>query len=439
MNVRTCSFLLLLLAGCPSTIGGGPGGDDDDGGIDPKDPDGGPGRIDSGPIGPIDGLGPWTGDDNVAWSQDPPFGLPVDRVPQFVSFGFDDNAYSGLEGSAGTGGFSWAVDMAKSRRNPAGSGNARTYDGEPIKHSFYLTSVYIAAWQSESPTFVKRAWHEALIQGHDMGNHTQGHLHGAGFDKNQWGAEIQTALDWATKPFDPAEVNFSPDDSKGAGIPRDQIYGFRTPFLEYNDATFEVLREKGFWMDLSIEEGWDAEFDGRNYNWPYTLDDGSPGNEVLAGWDLMPPKPHLGSHPGLWELAAHPVIVPPDSECAKYGVPTGLRDKMHALASWFSVESGKITGLDYNLFVQFKMTKAEFLATMKYTLDLRLEGNRAPMTFGAHSDVFSSKYTAAPNATVDERQQAIEEFIDYALSKPEVRVVSGKQLLDWVRNPVPLP
>jgi hypothetical protein len=131
--------------------------------------------------------------------------------------------------------------------------------------------------------------------------------------------------------------------------------------------------------------------------------------------------------------------VPPDSECAKYGIDYSLRDKMQSVASWFDTTSGKITGLDYNLFVQFKMTKEEFLATMKYTLDQRLKGNRAPMTFGAHTDVYSSKYTAAPGATDVQRQEAVEEFIDYALSKPEVRVVSNKKILDWVRNPTPLP
>jgi hypothetical protein len=106
--------------------------------------------------------------------------------------------------------------------------------------------------------------------------------------------------------------------------------------------------------------------------------------------------------------------------------------------SWFDVGSGKITGFDFNLWVSFKMTKAEFLATMKYSLDQRLKGNRAPFLFGAHTDYYSSKYTAPPNATVAERQAAIEEFIDYAISKPEVRVTSAKQVLDWIRNPEPL-
>jgi hypothetical protein len=154
-----------------------------------------------------------------------------------------------------------------------------------------------------------------------------------------------------------------------------------------------------------------------------------------VAWGLREP---LGGHPGLWQLPVHPVIVPPDDRCLEYGVPPGLRAKMKAHQSWFDEGSGKITGFDYNLWVQFRMTKAEFLATMKYTLDLRLQGNRAPLLFGAHTDYYSSKYTAVPNATLQERQAAIAELVDYALSKPEVRVVPYASVLAWIRNPTAL-
>lgn len=376
---------------------------------------------------PVDGLGPWTGHDNVPPSADPPFGLSPSQVPMLVAVGWDDNAYSGLDGSAGTGGLSWAVEMLGARTNP---------DGTPVRSAFFLTTVYAGTWMSESPTFVKKAWHAAMEAGNEIGNHTHSHAHGDTFSVASWESEMQTCLDWLAKPFDPDEPSFSPNNDAGIGADRDQIYGFRTPFLEYNDATFTAMANLGFRYDCSIEEGYQPEQDGTNYFWPFTLDNGSPGHDVLVEWGLKEP---LGSHPGVWSLPVHPVIVPPDDRCDEYGVPAGLRAKMKSYQSWFDEDSGKITGFDYNLWVLFKMTKAEFLATLKYTLDLRLEGNRAPMMFGAHTDYYSSKYTAPPNATVAERQQAIEEFLDYALSKPEVRVVSHNRILEWVRNPVTLP
>ena len=53
--------------------------------------------------------------------------------------------------------------------------------------------------------------------------------------------------------------------------------------------------------------------------------------------------------------------------------------------NYFDVADGKVTGLDYNMFAEFKMSDAEYAATLKYTLDLRLRGNRAPFMFGGHS------------------------------------------------------
>jgi hypothetical protein len=246
---------------------------------------------------------------------------------------------------------------------------------------------------------------------------------------------MMSAISSMTKPFDPGEVSFSPDPTKGIGVATSDIVGFRTPFLEYNDATLQAAKELNFRYDCSIEDGYQWEQNGSDYLWPYTLNGGSPGHEVLVGWGTRQP---IQPRPGLWELPVHPVIVPPDDKCAMYGVAPGLRARLQARQSWFDVQGGKITGFDYNLWVSFQMTKAEFLATLKYTLDQRLAGNRAPFMFGTHTDYYSSKYTAVPNATLVERQQAIEEFLDYARAKPMVRIKSNKEILEWVRNPVPL-
>jgi hypothetical protein len=133
----------------------------------------------------------------------------------------------------------------------------------------------------------------------------------------------------------------------------------------------------------------------------------------------------------------HPVIVPPDSEAPKYGSTAGLRARLKAVQDYFEIGDGKLTGLDYNMWVEFRMNKADFLATMKYTLEIRLRGNRAPFMYGGHSDIYSSRYTEA-TLPLAERRAAIAEFLQYALGKPEVRVVPLKKILEWVRNPVPL-
>ncbi len=84
------------------------------------------------------------------------------------------------------------------------------------------------------------------------------------------------------------------------------------------------------------------------------------------------------------------------------------------------------------------MTKAEFIAVLKYTLDLRLQGNRAPFTFGGHSDVYTDAYNICPNITPQERREAVEEFFQYALTKPEVVVKRVEDIVKWLENPTPL-
>ncbi len=333
---------------------------------------------------------------------------------------------------------SWSTGFLRGLVNPAGKGNTGTFDGTPVRVSYYLTSTYISTWVSESPTFVKRAWRQALEDGHEIGNHTERHEHGAQFKLDEWSTEIATANDWLTKPFDAEESEGTPDASKGIGADREQLFGFRTPFLEYNDATLQAVLDAGLLYDCSIEEGWHWEQDGTNYNWPYTLDNGSPGHELLVEWDETGAKLPITPKPGLWEMPVYPLIVPPDSAAADYGVAPGLRAKIQAVISWFDIDGGKITGFDYNLWVSAALTKAEFLATLKYSFDVRLEGNRAPFMFGAHTDYYSDKYTAPQNSTAQERREAIEEFVTYVLTKPEVRVVSTKQILDWIRTPVAL-
>jgi len=188
--------------------------------------------------------------------------------------------------------------------------------------------------------------------------------------------------------------------------------------------------------DCSIAEGYQWEQDGTDFLWPYTLDEGSPGHEVMVDWGSADP---IDDHPGLWEKPVHAVIVPPDEACSQYGVPPGLRDRLQAVQPWFDPDGGKITGFDYNLWVAFEMTAAEAEATLKYTLDLRMAGNRAPMMLGGHTDEYSSLYTAAPNATTQERQAAVEAFLDHALDHPEVRVVPMAEIIEWMREPEPLP
>jgi peptidoglycan/xylan/chitin deacetylase (PgdA/CDA1 family) len=333
--------------------------------------------------------------DEVTATQDPPGGLEPSQVPMFVAFGWDDNGEPD--------GMQWALDMVKDRTNPEGSGNAATYDASPLSMTFYNSATYVGR--------TGMLWKAAYDAGHEIGNHTETHAEvlKQSTDVIRWQNEIDTCNDALS----------------GLGIPLDEIYGFRTPFLGTSDVTLQMVQHFGFWYDCSLEEGFAPGQDGTNFPWPYTLNQGSPGNDLLEDWGTKAP---IEPHEGLWEMPVYAFLTPPDEECEAYGLEPGFRDVLKERVDYFEPESGKITGFDYNTWEEFLMTVPEMTAVLKYTLDQRLKGNRAPFLVGGHTDQYM--------AGKEERRQAIEDFLTYALTIPEVRVVSVKKVLDWVRSPV---
>ncbi len=333
----------------------------------------------------------------------PPGGLAATQVPQFVMIGFDDNP--NLEP------MEWILDFLAEKRNPAGLGQAATFDNAPVRGAFYSNGRYL------DPSLKLREVHlRAHDEGHELGNHTYSHHQGGEFTVEEWLEEMRQNRRALVK----------------AGIPATDQIGFRTPFLAYNAATFAAIAEFGFVYDTTIEEGNQPDQDGTNYLWPYTLDAGSPGNALSADQGQVE---RVASHPGVWEIPLHQFMVPKDELCEHYGVPAGLRQRIYhnvkTHEGWiWNREAGKITGLDWNVLEMAHLDGPDFLAILKYTLDLRLAGNRAPLMVGGHTQLYP--------VSKPDRREAMEAFIDYALSKTEVRLVTPRQVLEWLRKPVAL-
>jgi hypothetical protein len=141
----------------------------------------------------------------------------------------------------------------------------------------------------------------------------------------------------------------------------------------------------------------------------------------------------------LWEIPVYVFIVPPDEACERLGVPPGLRDALKARQGYFDTAAGKISGMDWNLWCEFSMTPAEFLATIKYTVELRLSGNRCPLTIGLHSELYSDRQETAECAgTPADRRAALERLVTSLHEQDTVRIVSARELLAWLKHPVPL-
>ncbi|MBN1983137.1 MAG: polysaccharide deacetylase family protein [Chitinivibrionales bacterium] len=310
--------------------------------------------------------------DNFKPSQKPPGGLDAKKVPQFITLGWDDNGFADA--------MNWILDYMKSKKNP---------NGTPLKCTFYITALY-GADTTEASKAVKASWKRAYNEGHEIGNHTFSHAEGmAGWPQAQWKATMDSCTDFLVKEI---------------GVPRAQIYGFRTPFLAFDINgmnTHKAAKEAGFLYDCTLNGGSEAEFNGSDYYWPYTLDEGNIGSEH-----------YIKPVPGLWEVPTH-----------RYRLPSG----------------GHMTGFDYNLWKEMEYNKSQFIAVYKNTLDLRYNGNRCPFTLGAHTDYYSKDNEWAnkdiKNSTWQDRRAAIEEFITYALTKPDVRFVTAKFIIDYMKDP----
>lgn len=377
---------------------------------------------------------------------------PIDtiRTPQFVSLGWDDNT--------DPAGIDWAVKAFGDRTDA---------HGNPLSTSFYMNSVGFGpptaggADQSVSPgesegslpgvgvdsTDLVTAFKTIAPAGHEVGNHTFDHHAQVLADKGGWDGMVTylsnqaTVGDWTKFLVD---CNAALENPGGQDLA--QVTGFRSPFLEYGKNLFPALSQLGFTYDCSIEA---ISNDAKQFPFPYTLDTGSVDH--AAGWKANPDNPNsfqVPNTPGLWEVPAYALRIPDGVEEQAYGlVDIGAKIR----AGWSSIRPTDVhvTGFDYNVFLGSDgqggrkgpgLTGAEVLGLLKYNLDIRLAGNRAPFCFGTHSQYYLENWVAAnaPQVTVAEMRQTITDFLDYARSKPEVRIVSGQQIVDWMRNPTPI-
>lgn len=330
--------------------------------------------------------------DQVNFSTVPPDSLDPKKIPQLICLGFDDNKYySGLQ---------WARDMLKDKKNPAGTGNKATFDGTAARATFFLISheFYILEPQpwvydtveyllGDSIQAVRKQLHD---QGHEIGNHTRTHnILSPVMNETKWTYEILTCNKHLVNDM---------------GIPPMDIYGFRTPYLDYASTTFTVLKKLGFLYDCTLEDGSMGSNSGDSHIFPHTLHNGH----------LFLPALKI---PGLWETP----------HCAFMTGTAAYTTK----------------GFDSNLWPVATnsqgVSSATFLSILKNSLNRRYEGNRAPMDIGLHTDYYAPENTGTTfNAGCTDRRNALAAFIDYALTLPDVRIVPMIDFIRWMRRPVTL-
>lgn len=361
----------------------------------------------------------------------PPDDLSIDQVPQFVVFGFDDNILSS--------GMSWATSLFENKKNPAGNNNPKTFDGEKALITFFMNTKRFNWEDKKEAELLVQSVKTAYKKGHEIANHT--HDHHADINKLPWD-EFQSKLFKLTEEQWYQKNNKAQQDLINmANIPAEDIRGFRAPYLSYNQALFETLENMDFIYDSSIEEGFPQKFDGTNLRWPYRMDIVAPAYK--ESWSSNPKNPnrvHLAPVEDLWQLPQNVLFVPKESELEKYGISSGLWQRMLEKDDGLH-DDHRITGFDYNLWYKAKLKPKEVLGILKYNLDLRLQGNRAPLLVGLHSQYYTDKSWVTDNninATNAEMRWVIEEFLEYTLSKKVVRVTTAINVIKWMEDPSPL-
>ncbi|KAJ3156809.1 hypothetical protein HDU86_003575 [Geranomyces michiganensis] len=283
-------------------------------------------------------------------STKPPGGLDPKTIPMFVTLTFDDAVNSVV----------WPIIQNFTEGwnpNPNGCPHSSTF----FVSNRYTDYRYVSYLYS---------------MGHEIGVHTVNHV------ENAPAAEIQ-ASQQAINAF--------------AGVPMNQLVGFRHPFLAYNGASFNGLAGLGtFLYDSSMPE------DSKTSNfWPYTLDNG-PAVGCVSGTCDGPFR-----YPGLWEIPMNTLLNADGTENSPMDpnpVPGGA--------------AGEPTAAEI-----FELLKANFLR--------RYNGDRAPMGIFIH---------AATQIAVPARTAGFLQFFKWTQDTypNDVYYVNNQQLLSWMLNPTDL-
>ncbi len=222
--------------------------------------------------------------------------------------------------------------------------------------------------------------HKLHAAGHEIAAHTITHTTGGGTDFLTWIREIEGCREALHRLAD---------------IPLEAIRGFRAPFLAYNPATYEALHALGFDYSSSVSEplGMNS-LSPSEMIWPYTLHDGLQQTQ-WTGTGPSKSLPELVEVP-MWLLFENDGTRHPEEMD-----PVGSRESIVAL---------------------FKKNFTD-----------RYEGNRVPLGIWLHAAPWFGSPSSPRQGNVD----ALNEFLAWALEKPDVWVVGISNALDWLRHPLP--
>lgn len=210
-------------------------------------------------------------------------------------------------------------------------------------------------------------------------------------------------------PADEISGNLVAQNALG-GIPFAEIIGFRAPYLNYSANTLQLLHNMSFTYDSSSSSSVPVTSNNTDAFWPYTLDHGMANDcdsvEGICGGAI--------SLPGQWEIPMYSIF--------------GL-DK-----------SGNLDPTQPHLMDPYLDTQDAdtYLSWLKANFLDHYNGQKQPFGLYFHPIHLATTYPglSADTSMID----ATNKFLDWATtnsSMQNVWMVTNRQLLAWMKNPVP--
>ncbi len=222
--------------------------------------------------------------------------------------------------------------------------------------------------------------HQLHAAGHEIATHTITHTTGPATDFITWVREIEGCREALHRL---------------AGIPLAEIRGFRAPFLAYNAATYEALYALGFDYSTSVSEPLGKfSLSPAEMIWPYTL--------------------HEGLQQTLWTGTG----------------PASSLPELMEVPMWLLYERD---GSRHPEEMDPVGTRASLVQLFKDNFLHRYEGNRVPLALWLHA----ATWLGSPAAPQQDNVDALNEFLAWALQKPNVWVVGISKAVNWMRHPLP--
>lgn len=334
----------------------------------------------------------------------------VERPPQFVIFAFDGSYTNEV--------WKYSRDFTK-RQKQYGVDNRFTFFINPVylvapeKKSIYKAPTgyngSAIGWGDDKQDVAARIdeMNEAFLEGHEIANHAVGHHDGSKWSKDDWDLELKQFNYILDNVFN---INGITRTKKGYTDLkfdyRRDVVGFRAPLLGFSNGLWPALKNVGIKYDTSqkaAETYWPRKVNGL-WNFPLALIQ-EPGSD--RKWVSM--DYNFCYRDSLRIRTEEPSVMSFKASDPMLGVVKGNGDK-NCLRS--IPERQK------------KAVKANMMNLYRSYFAKNYYGNRAPLHIGHHfSQWMSGAYF-----------EAFFEFANEVCSKPEVKCVTYKELMEYMEE-----